>query len=223
MLATSMADAAWDRRRIRRLLVTQTAIRRRGLINNLYLVVVAFGIGLTLAIPTGPVNILAVQRALTHGFAGGVAVGVGAAIGDTLLAFVAVTGLAYVTVFLTTFASELQVAGGAILILFGLGLARNRLTASPALPNEAETHRSAPAEPARFGLHARAVPQAFIMTVTNPGAMLGAFALVGGLASIFGALPSTFDVALVIAAIAAGNLTWWIVMTYTVSRLRTRV
>ena len=49
-------------------------------------------IGVLLAMPFGPVNLLCLQRALERGFWGGIAAGVGVVIGDGLIALFAALG-----------------------------------------------------------------------------------------------------------------------------------
>lgn len=190
---------------------------------DIYLILAGFGIGLTLAAPGGPVNILCIQRTLGHGFWAGIAVGLGAVVGDGLIALIAASGLSFVAALLQTFAAEIQLIGGAILIVFGLKLTHNRLGGTR--PRDMLDDMDAATDPAQQTLrsHAYIIPQSFLLTVTNPGAMLGAFALFGGLASVVGAMPTAADVAMVVFAVIAGNLTWWIVLSHTICRFRHRV
>ncbi|MEL7543298.1 MAG: LysE family transporter, partial [Pseudomonadota bacterium] len=94
--------------------------------HEIALLLAAFGIGLTLAAPGGPVNIMCVQRTLEHGFHGGLAVGIGAVLGDGLLALAAASGLSFVHTVMNVFVAEIQIVGGCILVLFGLGLSRHQ-------------------------------------------------------------------------------------------------
>lgn len=190
---------------------------------DVYLILAGFGIGLTLAAPGGPVNILCIQRTLRHGFWAGLAVGLGAVIGDGLLALIAASGLTFVTVFLQVFAAEIQLIGGFILILFGVKLSHDRLgdTASEALFENPGARPYPPEEQLRS--HLSVVPQSFLLTVSNPAAMLGAFALFGGLASVMGITPRSYQILLVVLAVVVGNLAWWLMLTHTISRFRHRV
>ncbi|MEO0618571.1 MAG: LysE family transporter [Pseudomonadota bacterium] len=191
--------------------------------HEIVLLIAAFGIGVTLAAPGGPVNIMCVQRGLERGFHGGIAVGLGAVLGDGMLALVAVSGLSFVHAVHDVFAAEIQIIGGCILLLFGLGLSRHRHNEAPA-EKAREAKRAKPsAHAATLASQLSVIPKSFLMTVTNPAAMLGAFALLGGLASVFGAFPTSIDVAKIVLAVMAGNLVWWFGLSYTVSRLRHRV
>ncbi len=190
---------------------------------DVYLILAGFGIGLTLAAPGGPVNILCIQRTLKHGFWAGLAVGLGAVIGDGLLALIAASGLTFVTSFLETFASEIQLIGGFILILFGLKLSHDRLAQSDPETLIAELAPRPYPQEELLRSHVHIIPQSFLLTVANPGAMLGAFALFGGLASIVGTMPEKHQIVLVVMAVIAGNLTWWVALCHTVTRFRHRV
>ena len=53
------------------------------------------------------------------------------------------------------------------------------------------------------------IPQTFFLTITNPGAVLGLFAVFGGV-STFVEVHSTIDVLLMVAAIVGGDVLWWI-------------
>jgi len=190
---------------------------------DFYLILASYGIGLALAAPGGPVNILCVQRTLTTGFWAGFAVGLGAVIGDGLLALIAASGLSAVAVFLQTFTAEMQIIGGCILVLFGFKLTNGHIGAqsrASASQNVQDTQKS---RVAGLRAHLGTIPKSFLLTVSNPGAMLGTFALLGGLASVFGAFLTMANVAVVVLALVAGNLTWWFGLSYTIARLRHRV
>ena len=51
-------------------------------------------VGLLVAAPVGPVNVLCIQRALERGALGGIAAGLGAVLGDGLIALLAAAILA---------------------------------------------------------------------------------------------------------------------------------
>ena len=77
-------------------------------------------IGVLVAAPIGPVNILCVRRTLVHGHVVGLVTGLGAALGDTILGAVAAFGFGWIIGTLTQ--QELWVAllGTAILAVVGL-------------------------------------------------------------------------------------------------------
>ncbi len=59
------------------------------LIPNLLIIPVGLIIGVLVAAPVGPVNVLCVQRAIERGFWGGIAAGLGSVLGDGLIALCA--------------------------------------------------------------------------------------------------------------------------------------
>jgi threonine/homoserine/homoserine lactone efflux protein len=66
------------------------------------------------------------------------------------------------------------------------------------------------------------IPQTFFLTITNPGAVLGLFAIFGGV-STFVEVHSRADVLLMVAAIMSGSLMWWIGLSNLISRHRHRI
>ena len=55
-------------------------------LSGIQLILAGIGVGLLVAAPIGPVNVICIQRAISRGFFGGVAAGIGAMLGDGLLA-----------------------------------------------------------------------------------------------------------------------------------------
>src|ERR1041385_8608899 len=86
-----------------------------------YLVIIVSGvvIGLILAAPIGPVNLICIRRTLAFGPVNGFVSGLGAALGDGCFAAVTAFGLTAVAQFIAGFYLVLQIAGGALLLFFG--------------------------------------------------------------------------------------------------------
>ena len=66
------------------------------------------------------------------------------------------------------------------------------------------------------------VPKTFLLTITNPGAVLSVFALFG-LVSTFVDVASTAQALWLVAAIVAGSMLWWVFLSTMVGRIRHRV
>ena len=62
-------------------------------IPNPLIVPIGFLVGVLLALPIGPVNLLGLQRAVERGFFGGMAAGLGIMLGDGLIALCAAMGV----------------------------------------------------------------------------------------------------------------------------------
>jgi threonine/homoserine/homoserine lactone efflux protein len=164
-------------------------------------------IGFTIAAAVGPISILVIRRTLAHGRVYGLASGLGVALADGSYGGIAAFGLTAITFVLVGLRPALGLVGGAFLIW----LAIRTMLAQPATA-EAAVHE-------RPGL-----PGAFLsiygLTMTNPMTILS-------FAGIFAALGlgggSFAEAALLTLGVFLGSTTWWIGLTFAVSRLRTRL
>ena len=66
------------------------------------------------------------------------------------------------------------------------------------------------------------IPQTFLLTITNPGAVLGLFAIFGGV-STFVEVESYVDALTIVAAVMGGSLAWWLTLSHLISRFRHRL
>lgn len=171
-------------------------------------------IGVLIAMPVGPVNLLCLQRSLERGFWGGVAAGLGVVIGDGLIALFAALGVGAVTGVIRHYRMTVQTIGGLALVAFGIRLYFTR----------PQLHPDEHADGRRPSLAAFAwdIPQTFFLTITNPGAVLGLFAIFGGVSS-FVEVETYIDAFTMVAAIMGGSLLWWVVLSHTISRFRNRM
>lgn len=184
------------------------------LIPNLLIIPIGLVIGVLVAAPVGPVNVLCVQRAIERGFWGGMAAGLGAVIGDGLIAFCAAMGVGAITGAVQQHRALIQIVGGLALIAFGLRLYFTAPRIEPRHPGQV----SAPS----LREYAWDIPQTFILTITNPGAVLGLFAIFGGV-STFVEVDSNVDALTMVASIMAGSLGWWLLLSNLIGRVRHRL
>lgn len=77
-------------------------------------------IGLSIAMPIGPISTLAIKNCLTRGWSIGFATSFGASITEGFYGFVATGGLVFISKFLTTYISQVKLVSGAALILLAL-------------------------------------------------------------------------------------------------------
>lgn len=183
------------------------------LIPNLLIIPVGFLIGILVAAPVGPVNVLCIQRAIERGFWGGLAAGIGAMLGDGLIALFASLGVGAISGAIEYHRQAIQIVGGLALIAFGIRM----YVAPPQLANitaEAEDATS-------LRDYAWDIPKTFFLTITNPGAVLGLFAIFGGV-STFVEVHSYIDALTMVASIMAGSFLWWIGLSNLIGRLRHR-
>ena len=183
-------------------------------IPNPFIIPVGLFIGVLVAAPVGPVNVLCVQRAIERGFWGGIAAGIGSVLGDGLIALCAGMGVGAISTAVEHYRAIIQTIGGLALIAFGLKLYWTTPRIAVALGHESDR--------ATLKDFAWDIPQTFFLTITNPGAVLGLFAIFGGV-STFVEVHSTIDVLLMVAAIMAGSLMWWIALSNLIGRYRHKI
>lgn len=180
---------------------------------NPLIIPVGFIIGILVAAPVGPVNVLCIQRAIERGFWGGIAAGLGAMLGDGLIALCAALGVGAISGAVQYHRMAIQLLGGLVLILFGLKLyfSPPRVVAVAAQSGKSETLRDFVWD----------IPQTFLLTITNPGAVLGLFAIFGGV-STFVEVNSYIDALTIVAAVMGGSLAWWLSLSHLIARFRHR-
>ena len=185
------------------------------LIPNLLIIPVGIIIGVLVAAPVGPVNVLCIQRAIERGFWGGIAAGLGAVLGDGLIALCAALGVGAIS--------------GAIEYHRAVHPGRgrpgaDRLSAPSSISRRRGSRRSIPTSTQRATLrdYAWDIPQTFFLTITNPGAVLGLFAIFGGV-STFVEVHSYVDALTMVASIMGGSLMWWIALANLIGRVRHRL
>jgi threonine/homoserine/homoserine lactone efflux protein len=184
------------------------------LIPNLLIIPVGIIIGVLVAAPVGPVNVLCIQRAIERGFWGGIAAGLGAVLGDGLIALSAALGVGAISGAIEYHRSSIQVVGGLALLAFGAKLYLS--------PPRLETLNPDVEQRATLRDYAWDIPQTFFLTITNPGAVLGLFAIFGGV-STFVEVHSYIDALTMVASIMGGSLMWWIGLANLIGRVRHRL
>ncbi|HBF60348.1 MAG TPA: lysine transporter LysE [Methyloceanibacter sp.] len=178
-------------------------------LSAIQLVLAGLGIGLLMAAPIGPVNVLVIQRAVAKGFWGGLAAGLGAVLGDGVLAAVGAFSIAAISDVMLAYGDTIQLVGGALLVAFGLALLLRR----PVMTTP-------PHERSHILDHMGIIPQTFILTVTNPGAVLGMAAMIGGLGSLIGGLNTNLEALILVAAVMGGSLLWWLGLSELIATIR---
>ena len=182
------------------------------LIPNPLIIPIGFVIGVLIALPTGPINLLGLQRAAERGFFGGLAAGLGILLGDGLIALVAAMGVNALSGAIRLYRTAIQIVGGAALIAAGAKLLLARTNFMSA--HEAETTTLAD--------YAWDIPKHFFLTITNPGSVLSLIAIFGG-ASSFVEVASTVDALTITLAIMGGSFVYWLLASRLISRVRHRL
>lgn len=167
-------------------------------------------VGLTAAIPLGPLGIMCIQRTLSKGRWAGFAVGLGSSVADTFYATIALLSVSYISQFLDRNRIWVMLIGGAIVLGIGLQIA---------LKNPIKDLRR-PIAGSLSSRRARDLLKGFLMTITNPGAlvlMLGLFAFFG-LDLGDGSHPEAAG--FVLGGIFLGTAAWWFLLSSGISLFR---
>lgn len=165
-------------------------------------------IGIITSAPVGPVNIMAIRNAVQRGTRDGFLVGLGAVLADTIYATVAVFGVSAVTGFIEGQVDVIKLVGGLLLIGFGTIVVRSH----PHLESESGA--------ANLWTEATA---AFFLTLTNPGAVLGFVAIIGGLGSWRPEPGDHLGAMALVAGVSFGAAAWWGGLSLIVNRFSTKL
>lgn len=187
-------------------------------IPNPLIIPVGLVVGVLIAAPVGPVNVLCIQRAISHGVVAGIAAGSGAVLGDGLIAFLAALGVGAISGAISDYRYTIQFIGGLVLALFGAKLYVTEPHIEPARPDDKSWDNVRGAVRAVIW----DVPKTFILTLTNPGAVLGLVAIFGGISS-FVEVRGKIDAMAMVAAIMVGSFAWWIALSMLIGRIRHRI
>ena len=174
-----------------------------------YLLLVGGGffIGMIVAAPIGPVNVICIRRTLAYGPINGFLSGLGAAIGDGVFAVIAAFGLTAAAQLIEGYTVPLKVIGGSMLIAFGIHIFNADVSA---LRDE----YGMPVRDAGSSSLLRTVLSTFAFTMTNPATMFGFAALFTGLGTFAGGRDATFlGASITVAAVVAGSAAWWFAVT----------
>lgn len=178
-------------------------------IPNPLIIPVGFLIGVLVALPIGPVNLLGLQRAVERGYFGGLAMGIGILLGDGLIALVAALGVNAVKGALMDYRTAIQIIGGLALMVAGARLYFQK----PAFTSPEVAARASLSD------YVWDIPAAFFLTITYPGAVLGLMAIYAGV-STFVEVASTIDAFTMAASVMGGSFVYWLVVSRLISRVR---
>lgn len=161
-------------------------------------------IGLVMAAPIGPVNIICIRRALTKGPMNGFFVGTGAAVADGFFGALAAFGLAGLTKFIEEFNVWFQVVGGIALIV----IAAKLWFSHPHVDDVKDTYKD----------RIKAAIGTFLLTMSNPLTVLGFVAIFIGMG--LGEMGNDIvNATLISIGIFAGSILWWFIVSFGAAKL----
>ena len=169
-------------------------------------------IGLGASIPLGPLGIMCIQKTLSKGRWAGFAVGLGSTVADIFYASIALFSVTFINEFLDRNSSWVMLIGGIVIFLIGLQIALKNPIKDLQRPNAGAIKTR----------HAQEALRGFLMTITNPGAlvlMLGLFAFFG-LDLGDGSHPEAAG--FVLGGIFLGTAAWWFLLSSGISLFRKR-
>ncbi len=164
-------------------------------------------IGLAIAAPVGPINVLCIRRTLADGRAIGFISGLGAAVADGTYGGVAAFGLTAVSGVLVSGQTWMRVIGGGFLLYLGV----RTFIAKPAEPSEAS----------RSTRLIGAFASTYVLTLTNPLTILFFAAIFAGL-GIAASDGSYASAGSLTAGVFLGSTIWWVLLTTIVGSVRER-
>ncbi|MCF8470169.1 MAG: LysE family transporter [Parvibaculum sp.] len=180
------------------------------------LVASGVAIGVAVAAPIGPVNLIVIRRTLRLGWLNGFLSGTGAAAGDAIFAAIAAFGLTAAMDFVIRIETVLQIVGG--LFLIGLGL--RTWFAHPHFSEEDMPGVPGSGSPVQAAAMAKVIVTTFVLTITNPATMLGFIAIFGGVAGLASAGDDYAHAMTVVVSVMAGSFLWWVGVSGFVSLFR---
>ena len=165
-------------------------------------------IGVLMAAPLGPVNLICIRRTLAYSKRNGFTVGMGAAFADTFFGAVAAFGLSSVMGMVERVNGWFELVGGIILILVSINL----WTKHPHLSDVKDTVRD----------RLKGAMGAFSLTMMNPMTILGFVALFVALGlRDLGQEP--VNAVAIIVGIFLGSSLWWLIITQCAGYMKSRL
>lgn len=177
-----------------------------------YIIIKGLFIGFLSSAPMGPVGMLCVQRTLNDGKRHGLLTGLGAVVGDMLIALLAVIaalGLGFNTEFIQQHEGPLKVIGSIILIVFGYIIFNKNPSKNLAKLKENTVSNW------------KLFISSLILTISNIATLFLYIALFARFNVIDADKPFGYDL-ITILFIGIGACLWWLLVTYFVNKLRSR-
>jgi len=164
-------------------------------------------IGLLVAAPIGPVNLICIRRTLSYGVLNGFLAGMGAAIGDGIFAIISGFGVKWVFDAIQDMGVVLKLASAAILMFYGLRVFIY------ATPPEIMRNPDGSIQTGSRGDLAAAFASTFALTITNPATMVGFATTFGAFSEIVDFQASWLATSILVGSVFAGSALWWFVVT----------
>lgn len=167
-------------------------------------------LGLAVSIPLGPIGIILINRTIKRGFLSGFFSGLGLATADTLLAVIAALGFTVIISFIEEERFILTLIAGVIIIGIGVKVF---------LSNPVKDFRDK--DRANKSLW-RDFYSVFVLSITNPYTILIFVAFFSGI-HVSGNIKPALVPFFLIPGVFIGAMTWWISLSYFLSRFKRKI
>jgi len=165
-------------------------------------------IGLTLAVPVGPIALLCIQRAIADGRLHGIISGIGVATADSFYAGVTFFGLTAISGLFIAYQFSLRLAAGLVLILVGIRIFLT-IPAPLSVKTEHETY---------FKDYLSMVA----IAIANPLTLIFFVAILPGFGVVFHE-NSVFSASEFVGGVFFGSTLWWIVLCGSIGSVRSHI
>ena len=169
-----------------------------------------FLIGVLISAPMGPIGLLCVQRTLNKGQWHGFFSGIGAAFSDVFYAGITSLGMGFVIDFITANQYTLQIIASIMLVIFGIYVFQSSTSFK-------QIHD--PEENRNINSYSQDTITAFFFTLSNPLIILIYIALFAHF-NFISPEEKLFSISIGLLGILAGALSWWLLITFLVGKLR---
>ena len=168
---------------------------------------VGFGLGFFVALQLGPMSLLLIRSTLRRGLLIGLSIGAGIAVVDALYATLGVAGAAPV-VAVEPVRIALGIVGGAVLVVLGVRTLYSAFRVRTGGESDVEVSSKK-----------RAFATALVATASNPLTIVSWAAIFAG-ATAAAAASSAGGAALLVAGVAVGSATWFVLLSAGVASSR---
>jgi threonine/homoserine/homoserine lactone efflux protein len=165
-------------------------------------------IGLTLAVPVGPIALLCIQRAVTDGRLHGIVSGIGVATADSFYAAVTLFGLTAISGLIIAYQFSLRLAAGVVLILVGI-----RIFLTIPTPLSVKTEHET---------YLRDYFSMVAIAIANPLTLIFFVAILPGFGVVY-LENSVFSASEFVGGVFFGSTLWWIILCGSIGSVRSRI